>query len=255
MLSIYLDDSDADTGAVMTIAGYLAEQDAWTRFEAHAEEVCHTFDVDVLHCREFEKNKGCFKGWSIPRKTAFMLAIRDAMLGNVICGISRSIPKEYYKARKAQLRLNPQIGAYGFCFGTIVHTLCHGSEIGLMEQVKAEGVAYKVEAGHKNNPELKTYIESEVQHSNLNDATTIEFVEKTSCRAIQIADLLAFFSRKKANRWFKSKGRIAYFPDIIDLYIQPLIPHFNGLVEEPYTSATNLRTGDEFQIRGLVTNI
>lgn len=124
-----------------------------------------------------------------------------------------------------------------------------------MEQVKAEGVAYKVEAGHKNNPELKTYIESEVQHNNLNDATTIEFVEKTSCRAIQIADLLAFFSRKKANRWFKSKGRIAYFPDVIDLHIQPLIPHFNGLVEEPYTSATNLRTGDEFQIRGLVTNI
>ncbi|THG38685.1 hypothetical protein [Sphingomonas olei] len=61
MLSIYLDDSDADTGAVMTIAGYLAEQDAWTRFEAHAEEVCHAFDVNVIHCREFEKNKGCFK--------------------------------------------------------------------------------------------------------------------------------------------------------------------------------------------------
>lgn len=160
MLSIYLDDSDADTGAVMTIAGYLAEQDAWTRFEAHAEEVCHGFDVEVIQRREFEKNKGCFKGWSIPRETALMLAIRDAMLGNVICGISRSMPKEYYKARKAQLRLKPQIGAYGFCFGTIVHTLCHGSEIGLMEQVKAEGVAYKIEAGHKNNPELKTSIES-----------------------------------------------------------------------------------------------
>ncbi len=153
MLTIYLDDSDADTGAVMTIAGYLAEQDDWARFEAHAEKVCHDFDVDVIHCREFEKNKGCFKGWSIPRKTAFMLAIRDAMLGTVLCGISRSMPKDYYKARKAQLRLNPQIGAYGFCFGTIVHTLCHGNEVGLMDQVKAEGVAYKVETGHKNNPE------------------------------------------------------------------------------------------------------
>ena len=82
-----------------------------------------------------------------------------------------------------------------------------------------------------------------------------KFLTVPSCRAIQIADLYAFFSRKKANRWFKSKGKLAYFPDVIDLHIQPLIPHFNGLVEEPYTSATNLRTGAEFQIKGLVTNL
>ncbi|OAN65984.1 DUF3800 domain-containing protein [Sphingomonas sp. TDK1] len=255
MLTIYLDDSDADTGAVLTIAGYLAEQEAWKRFESEAEAICQQFGVNVIHCTEFEKNKGCFAGWSVPKRTGFLLAIRDAMLGNVICGISRSMPKDYYKARKAQLRLNPQIGAYGFSFGTIVHTLCHGNEVGLMERVAAEGVAYKVETGHKNNPELASYIQGEIECGNIHESTTIEFVEKTSCRAIQISDLYAFYSRRSANKWYKSKGRLTYFPDMIGLHFQPLIPHFNGIVEEPYVSATNLRTGDEFQIKGLVTEL
>lgn len=255
MLTMYLDDSDADTGAVLTLAGYVAEDADWVSFESEAEDICEDFGVDVIHCTEFEKNKGCFAGWSVPKRTAFMVAIRDAMVGKVQFGISRSIPKDYYKRRKAHLGLNPQMGAYGFCFGTIVHTLQHGDEIGVMERVKAEGVAYRVETGHKNNPELAEYITGEIEHGNLSPVTTIEFVEKTSCRAIQIADLYAFYSRRKANKWFKSKGKLTYFPDMIGLHVQNMIPLFNGLIEEPYVSATLMRTGETFQIQGLVTKI
>ena len=252
MLTCYLDDSDATTSSVQTIAGYVGDANGWDRFEALANQVCDTFDVDVIHCREFDARQSCFKGWSVPRSIAFLHAIGDAMAGNVLFGVSRSIPKSHYKRRKSQLNLNPNLGAYGFAFGTIVFSMRHGKEFGIQKSVETEGMLYRIESGHKNNADLERYISSEVQHGNLHPSTMIEFVRKTSSRAIQIADLYAFYSRKRAHRWFKTKGRVAFFPDVWSLHVQNKLPHHTGIIEEPYTSATNLRTGEEFHISGLV---
>ncbi len=255
MLTIYLDDSDADTGAVSTVAGYVADQDGWARFEGMAEEVCQRFNVDVLHCREFDANKGAFKGWSVPHKADFLINIRQAMAGNVHFGISRSVPKDRFKVQKALLNLDHQTGVYGYTFSAIVDELCHGNQTPLAVQVKDEGVAYKVEEGHKNNPELRAIIDFRLSAGTINSASTIEFVKKQSCRAIQIADLYAFYSRRKANKNFKSKGRLAFFPDMIDLHVQPVVHHYTGLIEEPYREAAVQRTEMTFQVKGLATDI
>ncbi|MGC6329653.1 DUF3800 domain-containing protein [Rhizorhabdus sp. FW153] len=255
MLTIYLDDSDADTGAVSTIAGYIADEDGWARFEVAAAQLCQNYGVNVLHCREFDANKGDFKGWSVPRKAGFVIGIRQAMFGNIHFGISRSVPKDRYKAQKAQLQLDHQSGVYGYTFSTIVDELCNGNETPLAARVKGEGVAYKVESGHKNNPELESIINSRLQAGTISAASSIEFVEKDACRAIQIADLYAFYSRRKANKWYKSKGKLQYFPDLHGLHIQPYLNHHTGLIEEPYREATVEKSGMKFQIKGLATPI
>lgn len=256
MLVCYLDDSFASTSTIQTIAGYVASEDAWEVFEGLAEQVCEAFGVDIIHCREFDSRKGCFKGWSVPMTIRFLHAIGEALQSaNIKFGISRSIPCDYYKHRKGQLKLNPSMGAYGFVFGTIVFSMRNGDEFGIKDLVEHSGIAYRVESGHNNNPELAAYIRSEVAHGNLHPDTSIEFVDKLSCRAIQIADLYAFYSRKRANRWWKTKGRLVLFPDVWMLHVQDRIPHLSGLIEEPYTEATLERTGKTFQIQGLVTNL
>jgi len=224
-------------------------------FEILAEEACYEFGVDVIHASEFDRRHDCFKGWSVPKSIAFLHALGDAMAGNVHFGISRSIPKSHYRMRKQQLGYNPSLSAYGFAFGTIVFSLNHGDEFGLSDRVRAEGVAYRVESGHKNNPDLERYVKSEVEHGNLHADTSIEFVSKRSCRAIQLADLYAFYSRRRAHRWYKTKGKLAFLPDVLAMHVQNKLPHHGGVIEEPYTSATNTRTGEVFHINGLVTAI
>lgn len=254
MLTCYLDDSDANTASVLTIAGYVAEAEAWKAFEGAAEAVCDEFGVDRIHGRELDARKDCFKGWSMPTSIRFLDRIGRALRDSgVLFGVSRSIPKDLYKQRKRELKFQPNLSAYGFAFGTIVFSLNNASEFGLHERVQAEGVSFLVEDGNQNNPDLQRYIQSEVAHGNLHKRTAIAFINKDSCRAIQAADLYAFYSRRKANRFYKTHGKMVFFPDVHTMHVQNQLSHFSGAILEPYTGATNLRTGDSFQIKGLVT--
>jgi hypothetical protein len=152
VLTCFLDDSDAELSRVMTIAGYVADLEAWKQFEIDAEAICADQGVGIIHGRELDARKDCFKGWTVPKTAAFLSLLGDALGKAKAFGISRSVPKELYKRQKAELKLVPNMGAYGFGFGTIVHTLQHESPFG--ERAKAEGVAYLVESGHPNNPDL-----------------------------------------------------------------------------------------------------
>lgn len=254
MLTCYLDDSDADTGSVLTIAGYLADEAGWLRFGDRVEALCREMKVDVIHAREFDAQKDCFKGWTVIDKVRFLHGIADAMQGNVRMGISRSIPKALYKVRKVQSKLDSRLSAYGFAFGTIVFSLFKANEFGISEEA-ADGVRFLVEDGNRNNRDLDRYVQSEIRHGNLPATTSISFIGKRSCRAIQVADLYAFYSRRRANKWIKTRGKLRYFPDNYQLHVQRAIPHHTGMIADPVTEATNLRTGEKFGISGMVTAI
>lgn len=113
MLIAYLDDSDAENAAALSIAGYVATARAWDLFEQQAEEICAQFGVDILHCREFDYRQKCFRGWSVPRTISFLHAIGDAMVAaDILFGVSRSVPKAHYKAQKAALGLDHNMSGY-----------------------------------------------------------------------------------------------------------------------------------------------
>ncbi|WP_347269708.1 DUF3800 domain-containing protein [Rhizorhabdus histidinilytica] len=254
MLACYLDDSDANVSKVETIAGYVADEASWARFELLADRICEDEGVELIRGRELDGRAGCFKGWSMPKIERFLERIGLAMSQHLTFGISRSIGKDHYKLRKRQLKLDPNLSGFGFCFGTISFALRHeeGFPLPCREQAQNEGVAYLLEAGSRNNPDIFRYVDQERRNGNLHVNTTVTEVDKRSCRAIQVADLYAFYSRRRMNKYARFKGRVEFIPDLHQLHISRKFQHDTGYIEEPYTSATNNRTGETFYINGLI---
>jgi hypothetical protein len=63
-----------------------------------------------------------------------------------------------------------------------------------------------LEKGHKNNAQAKREFYWTREHFQLESVLhSIDFVDKTSCRAIQLADLIAFYSRRDGVALLKSK--------------------------------------------------
>jgi hypothetical protein len=261
MLACYLDDSDATISKVETIAGYVAQEDGWRRFEAQAEAICDEFKVDLIRGRNLDCRDKCFKDWKLPKVERFLDRIGTAMRGNVLFGISRSIAKEHYKFfRRGALKLDAEhkrvfgsLSGYGFCFGNISHDLrAMNEQFGVSEQIKAEGITFMLESGSKNNPDILRYVDKECRHGNLHANTTVTEVDKRSCRAIQIADLYAFYSRRRMNKFSRFEGRLEFVPDVHRIHVQPKILHDTGYIKEPGISATNVRTGEKFSMFGLM---
>ena len=71
----------------------------------------------------------------------------------------------------------------------------------------SEGVALILEHGHENNPQAEQEFGYVREHYGLqNVLRSISFVPKDNCRAIQAADLLAFYSRRDGIGLLKAKA-------------------------------------------------
>jgi hypothetical protein len=65
MLVAYLDDSGTHDGSpVVTMAGYVGIDDAWTAFETDVAPIFANYAVEVLHAKDFHDTRDAFKGWS-----------------------------------------------------------------------------------------------------------------------------------------------------------------------------------------------
>jgi len=93
--------------------------------------------------------------------------------------------------RSCFLRSSP----YTFCFQVIVDWLLRDIRVG--RAVHSEGLALVLECGHENNSqaEQEFYVVRK-KYGLENVLRSISFVPKEHCRAIQLADLLAFYSRR-----------------------------------------------------------
>ncbi|WP_156318104.1 DUF3800 domain-containing protein [Porphyrobacter sp. AAP60] len=264
MIVCYLDDSDAKVSKVETIAGYLADEEGWSRFEEKSEEICSKYDVELIRGHDLDNRRKAFRGWTQLKCQRFLEEISIAMVGNVIGGISRSIGKDHYKLRKRQLmetspsqkRSFASLSGFGFCFGNISVALKDGDEFGIRDQVREEGIIFNLEAGSSNNLDIVRYVEGEKDHRNLHINTIVSEVDKRSCRAIQIADLYAFYSRRRGNYHERRKHLIIpRVPDIHQLHFGKKVPHDTAVIEEPFISGTNQRTGETFSFMGLTKGL
>jgi hypothetical protein len=96
------------------------------------------------------------------------------------------------------------VAPHTFCFQVIVDWLLRDIRIG--KQVHEEGITFLLEAGHDNNAQAKKEFHWVREHFKLENVLhSIDFVKKDSCRAIQLADLIAFYSRRDGVALFKSK--------------------------------------------------
>jgi hypothetical protein len=84
---------------------------------------------------------------------------------------------------------------YTFCFQVIIDWLLRDVRVG--RAVNAEGLAFILECGNEHNSEAAEQFQKvREMHSIENVLRSISFVPKDHSRAIQMADLLAFYSRR-----------------------------------------------------------
>jgi Protein of unknown function (DUF3800) len=207
MLVCYLDDSGKDSqNPITTIAGYLASEEAWAEFEKEVEPYFAERNVKVLHAVDLHNTRGEFKGSSVLNKEAFVARIAQVASKHVAFGVSMSAEKGNYRdhAIYRSDTSRQTVAPYTFCFQVILDWLLRDIRIG--KRVHSEGIKFLLEEGHDNNAQAKKEFHWTREHYKLESVLhSIDFVKKDSCRAIQLADLIAFYSRRDGVTLLKSK--------------------------------------------------
>jgi hypothetical protein len=202
MIVCYLDDSGKDKqNPFTTLAGFAAPVDAWSAFERAVEPIFIEFQVPVLHTMDLLHSDGAFAGWTVLKKQAFVAKICGEMKTIIPFAATMSVHKAAYARRgneargKKEFRRKRIRSPYAYCFHIVLDWLLTDIEVGRL--VHSEGLSVVLEAGHENNHDAKHCFEVVRDHNHLEGVLrSIRCEEKTACRAIQMADLLAFYSRR-----------------------------------------------------------
>jgi hypothetical protein len=141
-------------------------------------------------------------------------------------GVSMSALKGQYKIRAAESGRKRSSTPYTFCMNAIVDWILRDIRTG--HAANTEGVALILETGHENNEEAKqSFDEIRRMHRIEHLLHSVSFVSKESCRAIQLADLLAFYSRREgvALERAKREGLDTYPMETMMRIISENLPH------------------------------
>jgi hypothetical protein len=227
VLVCYLDDSGKDPqNSITTVAGYIARDTDWAAWELAVEPVFTRYDVKVLHAKELEDTKGNFKDWKVLKKQSFIAQVCMTRPGHVMMGMSASVLKTAYKQRADESTRKRTVAPYTFCFNVIIDWIMRDIRVG--GPAHHEGVAFILEYGHENNPEAEQQFHAIRKLHNIeNVLRSISFVPKDNCRAIQLADLLAFYSRRDGVEMMKARkaGKDAYRVEVMSKIIVEGLPH------------------------------
>jgi hypothetical protein len=230
VLVCYLDDSGKDPqNPITTLAGYVAKDTAWEGFETEVEPIFSDCGVNVLHTRDLENTDGEFKDWRKLKKQAFVARMCRSLSHHAVLGVSASAGKQIYKQRAGESARKRTITPYAWCFNLIVDWLLTDIRIGRLTH--SEGVSFILETGHDNNVEAeKVFHDIRSLYSDAAAALrSISFIPKERCRAIQMADLFAFYSRRHGNEMYlapeREKQRKRNEPGIMLKIITENVPH------------------------------
>jgi len=230
VLICYLDDSGKDPqNPITTLAGYVAKDTAWQDFEIEVEPIFYDCGINVLHTRDLENTDGEFTGWRKLKKQAFVSRLSTALSRHAVMGMSVSAAKDIYKQRATESERKRTITPYAWCFNLIVNWLLTDIRVGRLTH--SEGVSFILERGHENNAEAKQVFHDVCRL--YDDASlalrSISFAPKEACRAIQMADLFAFYSRRHGKQMYLAppdrKAEIRSDPGIMLKIMTERLPH------------------------------
>lgn len=249
MLICYLDDSGKDPqNPITTLAGYIARDTAWEAFETDVEKRFSQFNVDVLHAKQLHDTDADFKGWSVLKKQAFVSRVCEARNPHVMMGLSMSAEKATYKLHTAESKRKRTATPYIFCFNVINDWIFR--DIRIARASNTEGVAYIIESGHENNAEVEQEFSAiKRQHPDIaNLMHSISFIGKASCRAIQLADLFAFYSRRNDAAMLRAKkeGSDSYRVETMIRIVTENLPHrgFVATAFDQHSEGSHFFAGD-----------
>jgi Protein of unknown function (DUF3800) len=228
VLICYLDDSGKDQqNRITTLAGYVARDTGWAAFESEVEKWFTKFNVNILHAKQLHDTDGDFAGWPILKKQAFVARICRVLSRHAMLGASMSALKDQYEVRADESGRKRTVTPYSFCFEVINDRILRDVRTGSI--ANSDGIAYILEAGHENNPEVEQeFATMRKLHKIEHLLHSISFVPKESFRAIQMADLLAFYSRRDgvAHEKARREGTDSYSIDTMVKIIVEGLPHW-----------------------------
>ena len=199
MMVCYLDDSGTDAASpILAMAGYVGLQSKWAAFERSASKIFAEFGVTTLHGKEFNDTKGQFKGWSRKKKEVFIARLIVELKKAALFGVAASISKTAF-AKAKSLGEHEQQSPYGFCFGEVLDQIMFS---GAMKMAAANGatLSFVVEAGNKNDADVvRVFNKAKWDPRNAGAEKvlkSVEFANKNSTIALQMADFLAFTGRR-----------------------------------------------------------
>jgi hypothetical protein len=199
MIVCYLDDSGKNPeSSITSLAGYVASERGWANYESEVEKWFAEYGVRVLHAKELHDTDGNFKGWPVLKKQAFVSRICQARSPHLLLGVGIAAHKTNYRKRAAESNRKRTSTPYAFCMNVIVDWLLRDVRVG--RAVNTEGLALVIESGHEENGDAERAFQAiREEHGLENVLLSISFVPKSSCRAVQLADLLAFYARREAS--------------------------------------------------------
>jgi hypothetical protein len=225
VLVSYLDDSGKDRDNRDTcLGGYVLPEAGWEIFEREAEPIFQQYIGNTpLHAKDLYHGEGLYDGWKVVRKQAFVAKLCLKLLPLKPFGVSFSVRKAPYATRAAEalkrgLRKRTST-PYTFCMIGILNWLLTDVHVGKM--ANEDGLAMILEDGNEHNEEAKKSLDAIKKLHDLEQVRSLSFISKTSCRAIQMADLFAFYTRRH-NRQIEEFGQKFPIDPVLQVILENL---------------------------------
>lgn len=246
MFSVYLDDS-ADNGApTIALGGYLASNEGWIEYENRIVEVYRKHQITYFHATNFHQAHDEFKNWTGEQRKLLVQDIFD-LAGQVIeCGICVSVSKGLGKMFRAASPKLSQVSPYGMAFEIIMSLVSEGDGLPILP--KKRPTNFFMEAGSKNNGEFeRTFARLSQRSAYSGSLQSLSIIGKHSCKAIQLADFIAFYGRRFAKnipeRASDGAGEVPVALRLAAAKIPHCIQRIGGGVSSDLRNPSQLRIG------------
>lgn len=206
MLWCYLDDSGTDgTTPTVTMAGYVAPLANWRRFEIESRKHFKKHRIGFFHAKDLHHRAGDFRGRSVPDECAFLDGWLEIAGRHMMAGITMNVARQTYMAKRGRTAAWLNRSAYGHCFDSMLDLMHSDDEVGAA--MIDHGISFFVESGNKWNAGVLDIFNRRKSRDGGGILQQLSFVDKHSCKAIQLADFLAFYTRRHSARFMDGSQR------------------------------------------------
>ena len=148
MLVVHLDDGGNRRDPIVTLAGYMAIDTDWAKFETEARAYFDENGVRVLHTVDLHHLRGEFEGWEREEAKEFASGLFEILSRYCQVGLEFSVVKKQFEKRKREYPVKREKGPFAFCFKGMASRLLQNEAIKIVLPWEGVDLSFVVEAGN-----------------------------------------------------------------------------------------------------------